>query len=707
MCFGTTIICSECNTPTVYLLPGIHRCSTRNTLAHKITGPSTTSTTCWDCRATRASLENIRSEARIVLSWYEQAQKLFGHDSELLEASSNVLELTSEMETTTDEAVKSELEQLNKAEEERVQELKAVSGRHTKWLSTRNATFIIIAPPGGGAMVPLTFQEWTSRFGGRSAGMLEEWTTLNFDCQKYEEYLEDNGFEYECDIFHAKNAEDYSLERRIFHFDEVKNGKLSLHAWRTKERLGAIKDKEEGLTPRTVAEIFESTLDLYALYLTDAPEDAEVLHELRVSVAKDRRLQLYGLEDLSHEEAQAQIAAIPAPSMAYKDDVPMSFAEWCASPLAQPDLEFNRNTDFALRADLCRYKHYLFRFPEATSIYEEHSKVWNRLRSAYIDDFSSRTTNSVILNRARQPLSLKDFFLLLEEQGYRRLSLEWAGDAYVLYLGSLADESEVGGFTMARDWWARGDRRELEGLPRSDPVAAKLKSVMEWLARYIFSMENEALRSSARVKLSSSLLMLNSYMDQSREPTAEQWQHIRTSFHEAEHLVNSMRALPEQDRSLEAPAPVHSFFEDLVMRASLRDPEPAVSQAANNRRRFQNAVILEIMGSANDMYKDDENNGYDDHYPSHNSPPTMRSRHIPDRGHFDHFDRFDPFGDHPDPDSDNASETEGDDFDRLFDEDHQVVNRPNTPGSGMISAMENPPMAIETLGSHSTCFRCV
>ncbi|KAN0098340.1 hypothetical protein V8E51_014003 [Hyaloscypha variabilis] len=630
MCFGTTITCNECKTPTVYLLPGIHRCSTRNTLAHTITGPTTTCTTCWFCRATPESLDNPLAEAGTVMAWNEQAHKLFGFNNELWEARGNIKELASQIERfatpeefeydSEEDDVGDEIDRLiglKKAEEAKVQELEGVRDRFFRVSGHGTGPYIVIAPPGIGERAPFSFQEWTSRFA--NAGELES-EMLNLDCRGYEEYLETYGFEYECDQFHATNTERYEMDRKVFRFEDVKEARMGFRSWRSMDRLRAI---EQNVTPRTVAESFEFTLDLYARYLRDCPRDAKVFHDWRNTVATGQRRHLYGLECSYFEEVEAPIADTPAPEMAGPVEVPLTFAEWCVSPLVPADREFNRNTDSALRADLFGYQHYLFRFPETAPVYEKHRELCARLSLAYVEDFESRTTNS-----ASQPLSLRDFARSLKEQGYRTSTLTWEVDAYLLYLGSVADAAEVGGFTMARDWWARGDRRELEGLPRHDPVTTKLKS----------------------------------------------WLHIRTAVRDTELLIESLRALPEQvrARALEGPDPAYvpgSPFEDvrIVERDAARD-----DRIDDDDR--------------DDAHHDSEDDGVDedpflDWILRQPHPPPMHPAHIPHRDHFaGNFDPFDPFGQRPTLHRHDEIEVEGDDFDRLFDEDHQTVNPPIIPG---------------------------
>jgi len=621
------------------------------------------------------------------MGWNEQAQKLFGFNNELWEARGNIKELASQIERiatpeefeydSEEDDVCDEIDRLiglKKAEEAKVQELEGVRDRFFRVSGHGTGPYIVIAPPAIGEQAPFSFQEWTSRFA--NSGELES-EMLNLDCRGYEEYLETYGFEYECDQFHATNTERYEMDRKVFRFEDVKEARMGFRSWRSLDRLRAIKAKEQNVTPRTMAESFESTLDLYACYLRDCPRDSKVFHDWRNTVATGRRRHLYGLERSYLEEAEA-------PEMAGPDEVPLTFAEWCVSPLAPADREFNRNTDSALRADLFGYQHYLFRFPETAPVYDKHREVCGRLSLAYVEDFESRTTNS-----ASQPLSLRDFARSLKEQGYRTSTLTWEGDAYVLYLGSVADAAEVGGFTMARDWWARGDRRELEGLPRHDPVTTKLKSVMNWLARFISSIENAALRRRAEGKLSGSILMLNSCMDVSREPTAEQWLHIRTAVRDTELLIESLRALPEQvrARALEGPDPAYvpgSPFEGvrIVERDAARSVNDSLNISPTDTRRDDRIDD----DDRDDAHHDSEDDGVDedpflDWVLRQPHPPPMHPAHIPHRDPFaGNFDPFDPFGQRPTLHRHEEIEVEGDDFDRLFDEDHQTVNPPIIPG---------------------------
>ena len=589
-------------------------------------------------------------------SWYEKTRTLFGFEDKLSEAESIVSELESELGNDIGEDSQVQLEELKKAADERVKELEAVKEKHGAWATDDHAApFIVIFPPIPGDRVPLTFQERNARFGDRSTGL--EWTKLTLDCERYVEYLENNGFEYECDQFHVNAAKEYATDRTVFDFEQVQEGKLSFQAWWRNKRFGFIKASERVLTPADNAEIFESTLDLYGLYLCDTPDAAFLLHERRGVSAKLRRYKLYGLEKLSLEEAEAQIAATQAPETANGDEVPMTFAEWCGSTLAEADPDVNRNTYIALRADLVGYQHYLFRFPESAPIHEEHINVLHRLQSAYEDDFSTRTSSSRVPG-PRVPiarsLSFKDFSKSLQDQEYRRIrsSLSWIVYAYKHYLENFAEEEEVSGFLMSLDWWARGDRRELEGLPRWDPVSAKLKSVMEWISRYIASPERTGVRDNLEKILAPSLLTLNHCMERSQEPTTQQWETIRSVFHDVELIFERFESLM---RERTAPVPGHT-------------PSPGGSGSAPG-------TVIEPSWDFGEDESDSEpdwSGDDDDHY--HPVPP-IHHRH----GHFN------PFDDEDDTyqDFDNESQAEVDDFDRLFDEDHQTANALTIPGQDL------------------------
>jgi hypothetical protein len=128
-------------------------------------------------------------------------------------------------------------------------------------------------------------------------------------------------------------------------------------------------------------------------------------------------------------------------------------------------------------------------------------------------------------------LSFVDFRNDLRKQGYRvSTNFGWLSDAYLLYLGSKDDRKAVGGFNLLLNWWARDDRRELEGLPRSDPLTTKLTAVLRWLAQYIASRKGLAYRVAAKKNLSAAILKLNSWMDEHHELTAADWQLVHQAY---------------------------------------------------------------------------------------------------------------------------------------------------------------------------------
>ncbi len=132
----------------------------------------------------------------------------------------------------------------------------------------------------------------------------------------------------------------------------------------------------------------------------------------------------------------------------------------------------------------------------------------------------------------------------------------WVEDAYLLYLGMFADEAAVNGFALARDWWARGDRRELEGLPRHDLLTVKIKSGMRRLVLYIVSLEDQSTQLAAQGCLSPVLLMLNRCMEEHRELTAEQWEYVHGAHNHAERVAAVVAARLQErgiDRRLETP----------------------------------------------------------------------------------------------------------------------------------------------------------
>ena len=99
---------------------------------------------------------------------------------------------------------------------------------------------------------------------------------------------------------------------------------------------------------------------------------------------------------------------------------------------------------------------------------------------------------------------------------------------------------------LVLNWWARDDRRELCGLPRSDPLTTKLTAVLRYLVQYIVSKEDKPYRVAAEQNLSSVILMLNSCMDKGLEPTAVQWITVREAYKRAEAIEATMRARAEE-----------------------------------------------------------------------------------------------------------------------------------------------------------------
>lgn len=107
-----------------------------------------------------------------------------------------------------------------------------------------------------------------------------------------------------------------------------------------------------------------------------------------------------------------------------------------------------------------------------------------------------------------KPLSLADFRRDLERKEYKLGTYSgWHLEAYTLYLSRFG-EGTVGGFLLVLDWRARDDRRELCGLPHSDPLTTEITTVLRYLVQYIVSKKDKAYRAVAEQNLSSVILML-------------------------------------------------------------------------------------------------------------------------------------------------------------------------------------------------------
>jgi hypothetical protein len=390
-------------------------------------------------------------------------------------------------------------------------------------------------------------------------------------------------------------------------------GLLSFREWRRKERLGVIKWSEERVKAKSNAERFERDRNLYGEYVKDKSEGwGMVWHHWRsedtmclrrrlnekwhlaldpeaerpeLEAAPTERTRTAREESRDNEEptpveesiVNEQVTAteeapqrghtcIPVGQLSFDDGntdadaqkeepLPMSFAVWCASPLAPQNPDQKKNTYSALRSDLRAYAFYLGGFGHRPSshikpdpIRSEHFAVRQRL------DFSQRNTFNhtppALLRTPTgttiRPLSLVDFCKDLEKKGYKlSTNSGWLLGAYTLYL-SCFDEDTVGGFHLVLDWWARDDRRELCGLPRSDPLTTKLTAALRYLVQYIISKKDKVYRVAAQQNLSSVILMLNSCMDKGLEPTVEQWSAVRDAYKRSEAIEATMRARAEE-----------------------------------------------------------------------------------------------------------------------------------------------------------------
>ena len=528
--------------------------------------------------------------------WNHYADTFIGYADSLKESKALLATLTSEIEEASDEDVKRELEELKRAEELKTRDFEAATDRFTEWKKERNLPIHVIAPPPVGEAKPLTFKEWASKFGVEAKDFdskedLTPWEALDFhDCDGYELYLEENDFEYELDLFRARNDSLRYIDRLFFDFDPSKlqahdphaeetEGLLSWRIWMRKERLGAIKWSEERMKAKSKPERFERDLNLYAVYLEDASDYwSKVLTYFRTKDTLTRRRRLNEGRHLNWDpdRAEGEIGATEFPPTSNDEEytgrvqrmrtasrcrhptngqeakeevkeadaddkdgpIAMTFAEWCASLLAPQDGKQNKNTDAALRADLKGYVNYCstFRHPMP----EEHCVVRRRLDSFRAETFNytpdCQSTEQIGQTVMKWPWSLSDFRHGLTAGGFKpSKNSGWVEDAYVLYLDMFADKETAGGFTQSRDWWARDDRRELEGIPRCDPLTTKITSVMRLLVQYIVSMEDDpASRFAVKACLSPVLLMLNSCMEEHRDLTTEQWDYVRATYHHAE-----------------------------------------------------------------------------------------------------------------------------------------------------------------------------
>jgi hypothetical protein len=297
-----------------------------------------------------------------------------------------------------------------------------------------------------------------------------------------------------------------------------------------------------------------------------------------------------------------------------EENLPMTFAVWCASPLAPQNPDREKNTYSALRSDLKAYTFYLGGYNHRASprvaqdpIRSGHFAVRHRL------DFFQRNvfnhTPPALLNTPPgttiQPLSLADFRRDLEKKEHKLgTNSGWYLEAYTLYL-SRFEEGTVGGFLLVMDWRARDDRRELCGLPRSDPLTTEITAVLRYLVQYIISKKDKAYRVAAEQNLSNVILMLNSCMDKGLEPTAKQWSTVRKAYKRAEAIEATMRARAEevvvQDEEEDSAMEISSDEEsDSAMIGDLDEPENGAARLSflpedpilleRGLRNFQEAV---------------------------------------------------------------------------------------------------------------------
>jgi hypothetical protein len=619
MCFGATATCKSCSRPTVYLLPGITRCPFLLKPIHIITGPTVTVRSCWQCRP---HLPGAIDEVKHITFWHQYAFTLFGLTDALEESKDSITALETEIASAEDEGVKAELRGIKEAEEVKKGEVEGATELIGRWRHDREAPILVVRPLTLEDPSPLTFREWTAKFGVEARGQedQEPWEALEFyDCNDYELYLEANDHEYQLDEFRAKVNDLRFISRKFFDFEPVlikdshpsmrveeprALGLMSFREWRRKERVGAIARDEQRMEAKSKAERFERALDLYEEYVENRSETwALVWHHWRSEdtmnlrrrlnekwhLALDPDAELLDLESaptenprtaseeptdneepiVNEEAAASEEAASPlsfgdgdtnegaeaAEEDAHKGEPhPMTFAVWCASLLAPQSPDCEKNTYRALRSDLRAYASYLGGYNQRPSsrvepdpIRSGHFALRQRLEFSQRNTFNH--TPPALLNTRNgitiHPLSLAHFLKALKKKGYKlSTSSGWLLGAYALYL-SRFEEGTVGGFMLVLNWWARDDRRELCGLPRSDPLTTKLTAVLRYLVQYITSKKDKPYRVAAEQNLSSVILMLNSCMDKGLEPTAVQWSTVREAYKRAEAIEATMRARAE------------------------------------------------------------------------------------------------------------------------------------------------------------------
>jgi hypothetical protein len=347
MCFGENMLCQGCQRPTIYLLPGVRRCTTRGKLSHIITGPTTTTGSCWQCRENPTV--GAIDEKAYMHAWYEKARLLLGYEDLWREAECHVEDLTSEIKELSgkegkEEAV-SELEKLKKKAEDEARGYAISVIELDKWMERPTAPVTVIVPPFDDELVPKTFKEWTESpeiKDRQRDGDVKDWQELIEHCRSYELYLRTVEFEYQLDKFRQELELILFLERKIFDFNaDNENELLGFRQWVRKERLGVLKNSKEVTKAESEAEKHEHVLDLYATYLKDASAfERRVFDGHRSAMAQDHRRQLNELKLFQPEDFGSQTAVIQAPPHPVDEieNAPMTFAEWCSSPLARQPL---------------------------------------------------------------------------------------------------------------------------------------------------------------------------------------------------------------------------------------------------------------------------------------------------------------------------------------------------------------------------------
>jgi hypothetical protein len=422
-----------------------------------------------------------------------------------------------------------------------------------KWREEPTAPITVIIPPSHEDPTPMTFGEWVNDFGieelrGESNEDYENHFNLND--YSYKAYLEDNSYEHQLDRYRAQVDSLRYTERKEFDFKpEGEKELLSFRGWMRRERLGVLREVEE--RPNAYPgkgrthERFEHTLELYGTYLkASTPEGSTVLGEFRAHIAEGHRRQVTELTHKVNGNDPTEATELKSLTRANTRE-PMSFDEWSNSPLAWRSFHLAKNSNASLRADLRDYTAYLHTFPGSEKLTDSLRAKRSDLETQHIIHFSFDPRIDFTVAWDQQTPSYANFNNILATQGYKR-SREWASDAYVLFLGSLPDPAAIIGFQLARDWWACADRRELCGLPREDPFVVKITSVLRRLALLVDDAEQYPIPGAgygAEVQvqgyLEEVILMLNSCLETSTEPTLAQWGEIRTAYHRVEAVISA------------------------------------------------------------------------------------------------------------------------------------------------------------------------